>query len=756
MRRRRNDTLIKMVAVGSALAVGGGWAYINAKADTAGENQPSSVTPNVQSAVKSSMPKNIIYIKLDDDGYSDLGSFGSEIKTPNIDQLAANGLRYTNFNVCPLSSPTRASLLTGRESNAVGMAMTTGTALGPDRPNLRGFITPEAATVAQILRGQNFSTMGVGKWHLNPTTEDTPVGPFDNWPLGKGFDHWYGFLPGESDQFHPTLISDNSMIDPPSTPGYHFSVDIIDKAIKYLSNQISIFPNKPFFLDVNFGTTHSPLQVPREYIDRYKGVYEKGWDKIRQDRFEQQKKLGIIPKDTKLPPNDPTVKPWDSLTKDEQEKYAAFMRAYAGFLTHADEQVGRLVAYLKKTGQFDNTLIFLMADNGATPDGGPEGAASFGLAALKPPVVLSTIGTSESASIYPKGWAQVSNTPFPEYKWTYYGGGSRTPLIVSWPQGIRDKGAIRTQYVHVSDITPTVYDILQVKLPETYNGIKQMPMGGVSFAKTLNDASAPSGKTVQFGWTQNSRSIYSNGWKAVGTHKPGTPWEDDKWDLFNLTIDFSESTNLAQQYPDRLKELKDLWMIEAGKNRALPMKEVVGATWANPNSPANGNIFKYLPGVERIGYTAIPTVFRRDLTITIPIERNNAKEQGVLVSQGDFMAGYSLYIKNNKFYYEHNNSQKVFVIESNIAVPIGKNVLKFEFKKKPDTAANALFIPGTATLYINDAKVGEAEIVTASRFAFEGMDIGRDSCSIVSKAFKSLEESIYTGKYEYVLFELKN
>jgi arylsulfatase A-like enzyme len=754
MERKRDNTFIKMVAVGSALAVGSGLTVMNAKNAGADDKQPAA-TPDIKSAVKSNLPKNIIYIKLDDTGYSDLGSFGSEIKTPNIDQLANNGLRYTNFNVCPLSSPTRASLLTGRESNAVGMGMTTGTALGLDRPNLRGFVTPEAATVAQILIGQNFSTMGVGKWHLNPTTEETPVGPFNNWPLGKGFDHWYGFLPGESDQFRPTLISDNSTIDPPTTPGYHFSEDIIDKAIKYLANQISIFPNKPFFLDVNFGTAHSPLQVPKGYMDAYKGVYEKGWDKIREDRFEQQKKLGITPKDAKLPPNDPTVKPWDSLTKEQKQQYTAFMRAYAGFLTHADKQIGRLVDYLKKTGQFENTVIFLMSDNGATPDGGPEGAASFPLAPLKPPVELDKIGTSESASIYPKGWAQVSNTPFPEYKWTYYGGGSRTPLIVSWPQGIKEKGKIRNQYVHVSDITPTVYDILQIKAPDIYKGVKQMPISGLSFAKTFNDASA-SGKTVQFGWTNNSRSIYNNGWKAIGTHKPGTPWDDDKWELFNINVDFSESTNLAQANPDKLKEMKELWMVEAGKNRTLPMKEIAGATWANPNSPANGNVFKYLPGTERIGYTATPPVSRKNLTITIPIERNNTKEQGVLVSHGDFMAGYSIYIKNNKLYYEYNNTQKVFVIESNIAVPADKSTLKFEFKKKADVPANSPYIPGTATLYINDKKVGEAEIATASRFAFEGLDIGRDSCGIVSKAFKNLNETIYTGKYEYVLFELSN
>jgi len=628
--------------------------------------------------------------------------------------------------------------------------------LGPDRPNLRGFITPEAATIAQILRELNFSTIGVGKWHLNPTIEDTPVGPFNNWPLGKGYDHWYGFLPGESDQFHPTLISDNSMIDPPNTPGYHFSVDIIDKAIKYLANQISIFPNKPFFLDVNFGAAHSPLQVPKGYMEMYTGVYEKGWDKIQMERFEQQKKLGIIPANTKLPPNDPTVKPWDSLTKEQQKTYAAFMRAYAGFLTHADQQIGRLVDYLKKTGQFDNTLIFLVSDNGATPDGGPEGRTSFGLRSYAPPVELSKIGTGESESIYPKGWARVSNTPFPEYKWTNYGGGSRTPLIVSWPQGIKDKGAVRTQYVHVSDITPTVYDVLQIKTPEMFNGVKQMPMGGVSFARTLNDASVASAKTAQFGWTQNSRSIYSNGWKAVATHKPGTPWDDDKWELFNLSVDFSESTNLTQQYPDKLKELKELWMVEAGKNRVLPMKEVVGSTWANPNSPARGNIFKFLPGVERLGYSPIPPVGNKNFAITIPIERYNAKEQGVLVSYGGFMAGFTIYIKNNRLYYEYNNAQKVFTIESNINVPTDRSALKFEFKKKAGTPANSLYIPGTATLYINDIKVGETEVDTIARFAFEGMDFGRDSCTIVSKAFRSLEESVYTGKYEYVLFELKN
>lgn len=703
---------------------------------------------------------NIVYIVLDDMGFSDLGAYGSEIKTPNIDQLAAMGLRYTNFNVTPLCSPTRASLLTGRNHHSVGMGSVANFDLGPDNPNTRGRITPAAATVAEILKDQGYSTLGSGKWHLAPTNQITPAGPFDNWPLGKGFERFYGFLEGETDQYHPQLIYDNHVIDPPKKPGYHLSEDLVDQAKQFVTDVTSVYPEKPFFLYLTFGATHSPHQVPEKYIDMYKGVYDKGWDKIHQERFERQKKMGIIPANTKLVPRDPGVKPWDSLSKEEKLLFARFQETYAGFLTHTDEQIGRMVDFLKSIGELENTMIVLISDNGATADGGPVGVDSFvrkltgnmpKLTDLEPRI--NEIGGPDFQALYPMGWARVSNTPFPFYKWSTYGGGTRTPLIISWPAGIRDKGTIRSQYVHVIDITPTVLDVLDIKAPETYRGAPQMPMHGLSIADTFDNANAPAKRKTQYFRMFDSRAIYHEGWKAVSNHISGQPYVQDKWALYKVDEDFSETRNFADQYPEKLQEMQNLWWAEAGKYGALPlkersMKELVG--YIAPESAAARNTFKYLPGMGHLGSpSSAPQIGNRSYTITVPVNRPDKSNEGVLVSQGDSLSGYTFFIKNNHLVYEYNYFGTLYRVESKVDVPTGSSTISFEYKKTSPTS-------GTGILYVNNKKVGEGLLSkTLPGFvSFEGLDVGRDSLSPVSKSYRDKGEFSFTGQIESVTFDL--
>lgn len=517
---------------------------------------------------------NIVYIVLDDTGYSDLHCYGSEISTPNIDALAAGGLLYNSFNTKAICSPSRASLLTGRNSHTVGMKQLADSDGG--YPHARGRITPAAATVAQILQTHGYSTMGVGKWHLVPTEAIKASGSRTDWPLQKGFDRWYGFLSGWTDQYHPDLVEDNHAVPRPDKPNYHFSEDIIDKAIKMVDEKRTADAKKPFFLHVAFGATHAPVQVAKPYIDKYVGAFEKGWDQIREERYQRQLKLGVIPPDTKLPPRNPGDPAWKDLSDEERAVYTRFMAAFAGFLEHADQQIGRLVGYLKEHQLFDNTAIFLISDNGGAPEAGVKGGFTHpygnSMSVHQMYEQLADLGTEKTQPLYQRPWAMASDTPFKYYKLWPYRGGVQTPFVMSWPAEIHNHG-LRNQFVDVVDITPTVLDIVGVQAPAIFAGVCQIPMAGKSIRATFNNPESPSPRAVQYFELWGSRGIRQNEWEAIGMHKPGTSFDSDHWELYNVANDFSQSVDLAAKYPKKLDELKKLWWSEAAKNGALPLLE---------------------------------------------------------------------------------------------------------------------------------------------------------------------------------------
>ncbi len=527
---------------------------------------------------------NIIYILLDDVGFSDLQPYGSEIPTPNIDRLAKEGIRYNHFDTKAICSSTRAALLTGRNNQAVGMmdlAWCHCTYGG--YPYNNGYITPAAATVAQILKVNGYRTSAVGKWHLTPGEQlnDTTTNK-ENWPTGKGFEHFYGWLAGWTDQFQPKglgreIMEGTHAVPVPHAPGYDVEEAITDHAIDYLQEGFKEHPDQPEFLYFAMGAAHAPYQVPQRYIDKFNGVYEQGWDKLREDRFERQKKLGIIPLNAVLTERNPGDPAWDSLTQVQKTVFARFMAAYAGYITQADEQIGRLINFLKDAGQYDNTLIFFMSDNGAAPEAGLEGGfyRPYGDTTSVKQMLdhLDELGTEQTQILYQRPWAMLGDTPFKRYKLWPNLGGVRDPLIISWPDGILDHGAIRSQYVDVIDITPTAINIVGITAPKVLDGVNQMDYAGESIHKTFTDPNAPT-RDVQFYDMRDNRAIREGGWRAVAIHKKGTSFNDDQWELYHLANDFSEAIDLAKQYPDKLKALKELWWSEAKKNDALPLKEI--------------------------------------------------------------------------------------------------------------------------------------------------------------------------------------
>jgi arylsulfatase len=530
----------------------------------------------------------VIYILIDDVGFAEVGSYGAAIRTPTVDALAKEGLRYNAFENRALCSPTRAALLTGRDSFTVGMA-----GLATSDMNVahtRGFISPAAATVAQILATNGYRTSAVGKWHLIPAAEQ-PVSTTSriNWPSGKGFQNFYGWLIGWTDQWRPNgvgreIMEGDGLAQETRPPGWHVSEAIVTKGIEYLKKGFAENPQQPQFLYVAFGAGHSPVQAPKEYIDRYRGVYEKGWDVLRAETFARQKKMGLIPADAVLTPRPPNVPAWDSLSELQKTVYARYMANYAGFMEHADAQIGRLVAYLKEAGQFDNTLLFYMHDNG--PAGGnPDGSFSSCAGALptecggagvttveQVAARLDDLGGPNSSPSNPLGWAHLGATPFQQWKNSAHAGGVRSPLIISWPATIRDRGAIRSQFVELVDLTPTVLDVAGIQAPGEFNGVEQFEMAGRSIRPTFTDARAETRKTQIF-LLGTQRAVRHNGWKAVATHQPGTSFDQDTWQLFHTEKDYSEATNVAAQYPEKLAELKTVWQSEARRLGAFPLMD---------------------------------------------------------------------------------------------------------------------------------------------------------------------------------------
>ncbi|CUH96030.1 hypothetical protein P22_2118 [Propionispora sp. 2/2-37] len=736
--------LKKVLLVGLALTT----VNVPANVVQASAGTPEGVSANIKHGSKEKT--NFVYIVMDDMGFSDFGAYGSEIKTPNIDKLAAEGLVYNNFNVCPLCSPTRASLLTGRDNNAVGMGHIASVDLGLEHPNFRGRVTEQAATVAEILQSNGYSTMAVGKWHLAPNAEISPAGPMDSWPLGRGFDRFYGFLSGETDEYNPLLVYDNHAITPPKE-NYYFEADVARMAKEFLTDQVSAYPDKPFFLYTAFRAVHSPLQAPKEYIDMYNGVYDQGYDKIREVRFERQKQLGIMPADAKLT-HDPRIQPWDSLSTDEKAVSARYMQIYAGYLTYTDEQIGKIVDHLEALGQYDNTMIVLISDNGATDFAGNEGT-DFSLKAytpIKTPIAdvkkhINELGNADYGVAYPRGWANVSGTPFENYKGSLFAGGVRAPLIVHWPNAIAaGKDHVRSQYVHVTDITPTVLDIANLKAPETFKGIPQLPMDGTSIVSTFDRADAPSPDKEKYALHVNQRSMYKDGWKAVSIHKKGTFFEEDQWKLYHVAEDLSESTDVAAQYPEKLKELKDAWKIEADRHGTALTEVSIGLESFGTRKE---KVFKYYPGTGTIFHLAGPNTLDKSFTITVPVTRNKKAEEGVLFSTGSYNWGYTLFVKDNKLKFEYNSFGQISRMEA--PMPLGKAEVQFKMEKTGPMA-------GIGHLFINGKQVSETKIPYRFFLNSETYDVGRDRYDAVSKEYKKKGEFPFSGQFDYVMVEIED
>jgi arylsulfatase len=650
---------------------------------------------------------NIVFVVLDDVGFSDLSCYGSEIATPRMDALAAAGLRYSNFHVTSMCSPTRACLLTGRNAHSVGVGAIAEWSSG--FPAYQGRITKRAATVAEILAEQAYGTYAIGKWHLANLANYVAAGPHEDWPLGRGFSRWYGFLGGYVDHWHPDLHVDNHAFQLEPWDGYHLTCDLIDHAIGHVRDHVTSAGGRPFFLYLALGAAHWPHQAPADFIARYRGRYDMGWDAVREARLERQKALGIVPAHTRLPPRNPGVEPWDNLPVAVRSPSARFQEAYAGFLEHADTEIGRFVDYLAAIGQLDNTAIVVLSDNGASGEGGATGAVNIRKHLMHEKETpqqqiahLDRIGGEFSFSHYPMGWAQVSNTPLKWYKKNTHGGGIRAPLIVHWPNRIKQGGVIGTQYHHVIDIVPTFLEMLGIEAPASYSGVPQLPTHGVSMAYTFDDPAAPTRKQTQHYELVGDRAIWHQGWKAVTRHTKGIDFEADQWELYYLDADFSEVNDLAAEQPERLREMVDLWWSEAERFGVLPLddRETERAfDWFKNNTPTR---YEYLPGMARVDRLMIPAITDRSYCISADLDIASNDIEGVILSCGNRFGGFVLYCKDGLIVYEYVYTEAVSYV-LRVPVALGRRSVTVQFTR---TGKNA----GRLGLLINNVEMGAVEI----------------------------------------------
>jgi arylsulfatase A-like enzyme len=705
---------------------------------------------------------NILYILLDDTGYADVGCYGSLIETPNIDALASDGLRYRDFHVNAMCSPTRASLLSGCNHHTAGMGFIAEIDMG--FPGYQGCVGHQYGFISETLVRNGYATYALGKWHLNTPETRTSTGPFDQWPLGRGFEKYYGFLGAATGQFYPELVCGNEFISPPQTPeeGYHISEDLADRAISYIGDLKSNNPEKPFFCYLAFGAHHSPHQAPKEYIDRYKGIFNEGWDVYRKKIFKKQKDLGIIPDNCELPDNDYIAAKWDTLTEKEKRILARFMEVYAGFVSHTDAQIGRVVDYLKKIGQYDNTIIVFLSDNGASAEGGRWGTKSNGyhyVTEKDPPLIgeeeLEMIGSPAATAHYPSGWARACNTPLRMYKSWNHCGGIKVPLIITYPDKIKDKGSIRTQYHHVVDINKTILEICNVEQPGQINGVPQEPKHGLSMAYTFDNPDEKIHRHVQYYEMVGNRGIWADGWKAVADHaiNPTFDFSKDAWELFHTDVDFSESNNLAEKNPEKLRELIDLWWHEAGKYGVLPLAESHLKRADNFNSK---KLYRYAPTKPRKHYVYYPE-FTAGPSPRLTQDSFTAKayvtyklgEEGVLYAAGNNSGGYALYIQEGKLKFHYNwLTFKHFHIDSDIELPEGELELAFDFCLTRPGA-------GVGRLLINGRPSGNVYIESQPLFLGISFGVGKFPFVSVTGDMKEKKNYPYTNRIDRIEFDLE-
>jgi arylsulfatase len=688
---------------------------------------------------------NVVVVLLDDTGFAQFGCYGSTIDTPNVDALAAGGVQFTNFHVTPLCSPTRASLLSGRSQHAVGMRTIANFRTG--FTHQLGHISNHAATVAEVLKAEGYTTFCTGKWHLAPMEQCSAAGPFDQWPLGRGFDRFYGFMEGETDQFHPDLVCDNHPIAPPGGPddGYHISEDLVDQLLRMISDSKGVRPDRPFFAYLPFGATHAPHQAPAAYLAKYRGAFDEGWDVMRRRWYERQLAAGVIPEGTQLAPRNPGVEPWDSLPKNQQRLAARLQEAFAAFLDHTDDQIGRLVDGLRNIGQFDNTVLIVMADNGASQEGGPFGVMHemmFFNGILQTPDQaigrIDDIGGPHSHTNYPWGWAQCGNTPFKWYKQNTHEGGVHVPMIVHWPVGISpdQHGTMRNQFVNVSDIVPTIYDVLGITPPATFKGLEQLPVTGRSFAALLADPGAPATNTLQYFEMAGSRALVADRsgrvWKAVCRHMPGADFDTEQWELYDLDADASECNDLAGSHPDTLQELIALWWQEAERHHVLPLDdrgiELFGARFRarSPHPPSRRYVYR--PPMSPIPAQAAAAIGARNFDLTARVTRS-VGEEGVLWAVGTENSGISVFIQGDRFVVDYNAFDDHTVVESGIDLPAGDSELTARFRRGDGQA-------GWIEVAVNGVDCGRGDTALFMRIISSvGASVGYDHGSAVSPRY---------------------
>ena len=690
---------------------------------------------------------NVLWVVLDDTGFGQLGCYGSPIATPNLDALAAGGLLYTNMHTTALCSPSRSCIITGRNHHANAMAAINELATG--YPGYNGSIPFENGFLPEMLQQHGYSTYMVGKYHLLPSEFESAAGPFDRWPLGRGFERFYGFLGGDTSQWYPDLVYDNHQVAPPRSPeqGYHLTADLADKAIEFIADARQAAPDKPFYLHFCTGATHAPHHVPRRWADRYAGQFDEGWDAYRGRVFARQKELGVMPAGAELSRHDPDVPDWGSLTPEARRLAARMMEVYAGFLSHTDHQIGRVLDFLREIGEFGNTLIMVVSDNGASAEGGPTGTTNelqfFNNApeSLADSVrAIDELGGPTTFNHYPWGWTWAGNTPFRRWKRETYRGGTCNPFLVCWPKGIKARGEIRDQYAHIIDMLPTVLDVLGIEAPGAVRGVTQSPIHGVSFAHTFDDPAASTRHRTQYFEMLGHRAIDHDGWRAVcpwpgpSFAEAGQPFgapitaealtdlDVRHWELYHVAQDPAENNNLASQHRDKLIEMIALWYVEAGRYNVLP---VDGSTLPRliverPQIAAARTRYTYRPGTQTVPFAVGPRVLNRPHAITAEVDIPAGGAEGVLLCQGTGVGGWTFFLADGRLHYVHNYVRRaLYQVSSPDPVPEGRHQLRFEFEPtgKPDFSQGK-GAPGRAQLYIDGRLVGQAELPVTTPVAF--------------------------------------
>ena len=718
---------------------------------------------------------NVVLILLDDLGFGQAGTFGGPVPTPEMDLLADDGLIYNRFHTTGVSSPTRAALLTGRNHHQTGNG--TITELSTGYPGYDSLWPKETASVAEILKDNGYSTAAFGKWHNTPDWETSPIGPFERWPTSLGFEYFYGFFGGETSQWEPQLIRGTTPVEPSKRPeqGYNLNVDLVDDAIGWMNRQRSVSPDKPFFLYLAPGAVHAPLHVNQEWIDKFKGQFDQGWDQVRSDTLARQKKLGIVPNNTDLTPRPEAIQAWAALSPEEKKLFAHHQEVFAGFLAQTDHEIGRLIKAIHQLPDADNTLIIYVAgDNGPSAEGSVTGTLNNMMTQNGVPDTvenqlahLDEIGGPKHENHYPVGWAWAGSSPFQWMKRVpSHFGGTRNGMIVSWPAQIKSKNEIRSQFHHVVDITPTILDAAKIPQPKTVDGVTQTPMAGISMAYTFDQKNAEGQRHTQYFETGGHRAIYHDGWVAASFH--GVPWQltgsrgfkNDHWELYNVDQDFSQAHDLAAKEPKRLAELQELFDQEASKNDVYPLDDRFAERAINPERPSfirGRKQFTYAAGTTRLPEGSAPPMYKRTHSITADVVIPKQGANGVILAEGGASGGLALYLEQGKPVYEYNFfGQNQYRIAAKKALKPGKHTIVVDYEQIPSERRSST--GGSVTIRVDGDTVatGQVEKVVPFRFsATETFDIGMDLGSTVSDRYHKQAPYPFTGTIDKVVVDLK-